>query len=258
MKLCFSTLGCHDCHLEEILKLANKYQIQAIEVRGIDSEMSNSKILDFHNDKAIQLFPKYNVIPFILGTSCKFHLDKTRDEMIQKAFDEIDIASKNHFHAIRVFGNLIVGDEDECIQNVSVAINEVCKYALCKGVHVYLEVHGDFNTIERLNKVLKCIEYDNFGLIWDIYHTHSTYKNNWKVFYNELKKYIKHVHIKDAIGNDLVLPGHGEIEIVNIMNYMIEDGYNGYFSLEWERKWNSELEPLEIALIELNKLLSTH
>ena len=36
---------------------------------------------------------------------------------------------------------------------------------------------------------------------------------------------------------------------------LIEDGYTGYFSLEWERKWEPELEPIEIALEHYKKLL---
>ena len=29
---------------------------------------------------------------------------------------------------------------------------------------------------------------------------------------------------------------------------MLEDGYDGFFSLEWEKKWHPELPPVEDAL----------
>lgn len=44
MKLCFSTLGCHDASLKEILELAQNYDVSAIEVRGIQGVMVNSDI----------------------------------------------------------------------------------------------------------------------------------------------------------------------------------------------------------------------
>ena len=39
MKLCFSTLGCTERSLEDILLLAKKYNIQNLEVRGIGGVM---------------------------------------------------------------------------------------------------------------------------------------------------------------------------------------------------------------------------
>lgn len=254
MKTCFSTLGCHDLELNQILKIANKYNIDAIEVRGIHHEMSNNKIEAFKNIKdTYELFKNSNVVPYILGTSCKFHDDTTRDSMIEKAYEEIQIASRNHFYGIRVFGNLII--DSTTIYKVIDSLNKICKYALDYKIHIFLEVHGDFNTIESLKEIVNHINYDNFSLIWDIYHTHFIYQNNWKEFYHELKNHITHVHIKDVLDKKIVLPGKGEIDIVGIIQYLIDDGYTGYFSLEWERKWEPDLEPIEIALENYIRLL---
>ena len=38
MKLCFSTLGCHDRTLEEIFSLAKKFNIDALEIRGVNGK----------------------------------------------------------------------------------------------------------------------------------------------------------------------------------------------------------------------------
>ena len=261
MKLCFSTLGCHDLPLSEILKLAQKYHVSAIEVRGIDIEMSNELISDFSEQQAeatISSFKQSGVYPLSLGTSCKFHDASIVEKNIRKAETEIDIAQRIGFKAIRVFGNNIIDPEDECIKRVADALNQVCAYAKTKGIEVYLEVHGDFNTVERLNALIEQIHHDNFGLIWDVYHTHSVYGKQWKVFYEAMKKWIVHVHIKDSVGKKLTLPGEGELEIVTIINHMINDGYTGWFSLEWERKWEPELPLLDTALTCLCELLKAN
>lgn len=256
---CFSTLGCHDRSLNEIVLLAKTYSMDALEIRGINSVMDNAAIEDFSDEKAEstkRYFREAGIKPLILGTSCKFHDDR-REIMIEKAIQEIIIAEKIGFQAVRVFGNLIQGEEHECITRVADALNRVCQEAQKYGIKVYLEVHGDFNTAERLEELINQIEYqDSFGLIWDIYHTHAVIKENWLDFYQKMKPYIHHVHLKDCIGQTLVLPGKGELQIKEIVMTMIQEGYSGYFSLEWERKWHPELEEIETALSALKTCLS--
>ena len=223
--------------------------------------MSNALISDFsaHQAEATKKAMKdARVFPLSLGTSCKFHDGAAVEKNVRKAETEIDVAHRIGFKAIRVFGNNIIEPEDMCIQRVADALNQVCAYAKEKGIQVYLEVHGDFNTIERLNALIEQVHHDNFGLIWDIYHTHSVYDKQWILFYEALKKWIVHVHIKDSIGKKLTLPGEGELEIVPIINHMISDGYTGWFSLEWERKWEPELPPLDTALTCLCELLKAN
>ena len=105
-----------------------------------------------------------------------------------------------------------------------------------------------FNTVETLTPIARALNGEHFGLIWDIGHTHAPYGDDWELFYRAMRPYICHVHIKDKCGSALVLPGEGEIPISAIVRRMLEDGYDGFFSLEWERKWHPELLPLEDAL----------
>ena len=257
MKLCFSTLGCHDMEFDSILTLAKNNYVTALEIRGINGELSNSKIVEFLDENVestISKFKTNDINPLILSTSCKFHKDENRTMMITKSIEEMKIAKKLGFHAIRVFGDKI--EDEHTVDKVADALNEITKYASEIGVKVYLEVHGDFNTVDVLERVINKIEKkDSFALIWDIYHTHSKYGKNWKEFYLKMKPYIEHVHIKDSIGKDLCLPGKGELEIIPIIKELLDNNYNGYFSLEWERKWLPELDELHVALDYFIKLL---
>ena len=60
------------------------------------------------------------------------------------------------------------------------------------------------------------------------------------------------MHIKDHFrlpeGTRLVGTGQGEIPLRAIVESLLEDGYDGYFSLEWEKMWHPELAPLEEEL----------
>ena len=100
---------------------------------------------------------------------------------------------------------------------VSECIAEVCRYAEGKGVDVLLEVHGDFNTIETVGAVIEaCKEHACFGILWDVEHSDRAYADNWEPFYQVIRPYVRHIHMKDHVRNadgtfTLCLPGEGDI-----------------------------------------------
>ena len=70
------------------------------------------------------------------------------------------------------------------------------------------------------------------------------------------KHYIRHVHLKDMLPDGtLVATGDGEIPLLPIIDRLLTDGYDGYFSLEWERKWKTYLAPIEEALVRYAELV---
>ena len=135
-------------------------------------------------------------------------------------------------------------------------ISELCSYS--DKVNVLLEVHGDYNTLEALTPITERLSsLKSFGIIWDIEHTHKTYGDRWEEFYSALRPYIKHVHIKDYSDSKgcLTLIGDGSVAIVPIVRGLIKNGYDGYFSLEWEKKWHPELPDIEEALESFIKIM---
>ena len=76
-------------------------------------------------------------------------------------------------------------------------------------------------------------------------------------FYRFVRPYLKHVHIKDRTAeNQLVLIGDGIVPIVPIAKQLLSDGYDGYFSLEWEKKWHPELPNIRTALDSFVKVMN--
>jgi sugar phosphate isomerase/epimerase len=148
-----------------------------------------------------------------------------------------------------VFGDRIGEKYGDTQSRAPECIARLC--ALSDKVTVLLEVHGDFNTVDALKPVLERLEgIENFGLIWDIGHTHRTYGDRWREFYSFVRPYVRHVHVKDISdsGKCLTLPGEGNVLIREIAEGLLADGYGGYFSLEWEKKWHPELPDIEPAL----------
>lgn len=259
MKLCFSTLGCSEMSLDKILALCSDFGISSIEIRGISGVLDNSKISDFSPESISDTknaFLKSGIVPVVLGTSCAFHNKEKFEGAINEGLEAIKIAEGLGIPYIRVFGDkLIEGDELGCTERLINGIKTLCENA--KSTSVLLEVHGGFNTQAALAPVIDGLsDIENFGIIWDIEHTQDTYGENWIEFYRFIRPYVKHVHIKDRAGKDqLVLTGDGDVPIIPITKQLLRDGYDGAFSLEWERKWHPELPDMRTALDSFKKVM---
>ena len=261
MKLCFSTLGCTERSLEDILLLARKYNIPALEVRGIGGVLDNRLIPDFEEasrTETLSRFNQYGITPLVLGTSCRFHNAEQLNASMEEGFRSIEIAERMGFSYVRVFGDRLLPEDTEgCIRRAVEGLTALCNHA--KTVDVLLEVHGDFNTVEALTPIVEGLKgHPRFGLIWDIAHSHKAYRSNWEVFYRFARPYVKHVHIKDFSEEKrcLTLIGEGDAPILPIAERLLADGYEGYFSLEWEKKWHPELPEIEQGLESFITLLN--
>ena len=72
----------------------------------------------------------------------------------------------------------------------------------------------------------------------------------WDVTYKKVRKHICYCHVKDGYGlpggkHSYTMIGAGDLPMQKIVQRFKKDGYDGYFSFEWEKKWIPELEPPE-------------
>ncbi len=253
MKLCFSTLGCAERNLSEILSLSEKFNLPYLEIRGIGGVLDNAVIEDFCEENATktkEIMMKSGVTPVVLGTSCMLHTEDSAALALIEARAAISVAARLSIPYIRVFGNNLIGRREDCIRRVTEGIAALCDMAKGTDVSVLLEVHGDFNTVQTLSPVLDALKMRNeFGLIWDVAHSHTAYGEKWETFYECIRPYIRHVHIKDKrTEGGLTMIGEGDVPVAAIVRRMLKDGYDGCFSLEWERLWHPELAEIEVAL----------
>lgn len=256
MNLAFSTLGCPDYTFEEIIKCAEKYGVSGIEIRGINSAMEADKIEEFVDaDKTKALIKKQGLTITDFGTSCAFHDDTGYDQAVREGRSAVDVCERMEIPYIRVFGNDITDCREAVIKNIIRGIGGLCEYAKDKNVGILLETHGDFATVENLCPVVEALkEHENFGILWDVEHSDKAYGDNWQEFYNYIGPYVKHVHLKDykraKEGKPFVLTlaGKGDIPLAHIVRTLLADGYTGYFSLEWEKKWKPELPEFTVAM----------
>ena len=96
------------------------------------------------------------------------------------------------------------------------------------------------------------------GILWDIEHTYNAGEDSTD-FAAQLLPLVKHIHIKD-ISNDgrLCLPGDGVLRLVEFVDMLEDMGYKGIYSLEWEKRWNPELDEPEAALRRYREIFAGH
>lgn len=256
MKLAFSTLGCPEWTLEQVLACAQENGYAAIEVRGLAGEMNIAQMEAFKPENLAATLEKLRARGLVisdLGSSASFHDADKAEENYQTAKAELAQCARCGIPYLRVFGNEI-GERDEAqtLARIASHLKRLCADAKGTDVAILLEIHGEINTAERVCTIMEQVNDEKLGILWDIEHSDKVYGDDFTPFYRAIKPWIRHVHIKDSYftpegERKLCAVGAGRLPIVKIVNTLIADGYDGYFSLEWEKKWHPELDEPETA-----------
>ncbi|MBE5783657.1 MAG: sugar phosphate isomerase/epimerase [Clostridiales bacterium] len=257
MKLAFSTLGCPEWSLDEIAKNGKRMGFQGVEIRGILGNMEADSIPEFfpeNREATLQTLKEHGLTITDFASSISFHDPSQQEKMEKEGREAIALCAAMHIPAIRVFGDqvekadTVAGEVNRIVKGIS----WLCQEAKGTQVSIWLEVHGQINTAPRVLKIAEKVASDRFGIIWDVEHTDATYGNDFLSFYRPVRHLIRHVHIKDHVrlpdgGKQLCLVGKGDLKLKEMIAQMEQDGYQGYYSLEWEKKWHPELEEPEVA-----------
>ncbi len=91
------------------------------------------------------------------------------------------------------------------------------------------DIYGD--TALRCLDLMKELYCENFKAIFD-FANFVQCGQNCEEAYDMLKNYVNYIHIKDAIGMQVVFPGMGEGKLNEILGRLKQDGFTGFLSLE--------------------------
>ncbi|WP_186578228.1 sugar phosphate isomerase/epimerase family protein [Aquibacillus kalidii] len=269
LKLAFTTLGCPNWDLNTIIKNAVKNGYQGVDFRGYLGEFDIYKLPVFTTklEETKQLFKDACLeIPCF---SSSVSLITKSEQQLKKSLDELEAYGYlcNQFGAsyIRVFGGMI-GDMTKqdalriAIDNVEQMLVIAEKY----NVTLLLETHDDFIDSQSIKHLLTKVESPRLQILWDVHHPYRLVGELPEETWNTLGDRIKYTHWKDSYlrddhprGYQLCLLGSGDIPLKESYNQLIENGYSGYFTLEWEKIWCPEIEEPEVAFEQFAKFMRT-
>lgn len=268
--LSFSTLGCPDWTFQQITDFAVQHGYKGIEVRGLQRQMDLTKCPEFNTEesrKATMALMKKKGLAFInLGSSANLHFAEgaEREKNLAEGRRFIDLAQQVNCPYVRVFPNKFPKEQDRSttIGLIVKGLLELGDYAKTKNVSVLMETHGDVVKIADLEEIMRLAEHTNVGLVWDPSNMWTVTKEPPADAYKQLKKYIRHTHIKDAklSGDklDYKFLGKGDVPIFEAIDTLVKDGYKGYYSFEWEKMWHPEIEEPELAIADYSKVMQRY
>ncbi len=254
--LAFSTLGCPDWTLETAAAQAAAHGYRGLEIRLLDGEVIPADLPPERRRAIRETMARYNLQIVGLGLSTRFSSPDPAERQANLALLERYLALANELEVpmVRTFGGNVHPDHTlgETVTWLADALNAAVPAAERYGVDIVLETHDAFCRGADVAKVLARVDSPRIGAIWDVHHPYrmgESIEETWQY----IGPRVKHVHIKDARRRpdgswQLVLLGKGEVPCRAAVELLHREGYQGFVSVEWEKKWHPEIEEPEVAL----------
>ena len=252
MKICFSTLGCPEWKLTEIASTAADLKYDGIEIRGIGKDVFAPDSPFFSEDKieaSASALKSAGVDVLCLDTTCVLSSPSLWSE--EAILKTCKLAAALSCPYVRVLGDAQPEPSDVDDTVVIAALKKACEIASSFGVTVIIETNGVYSFSERLVGVIKAVNADNLGVLWDIQHPYRVAGEKIEDTFNAIKDYLCHVHIKDSVLKDgktvYKMTGYGDMPIKTALDILKDANFEGAVSLEWLKRWVSELEDAGIV-----------
>lgn len=253
MKLSTSTLGCPDWDLDTILANCKAYGYDAIDFRGLQADLDITKSEAFTTGLSETRKKIADSGLAVSGISSSLTVcDKAKREAnLEEARRTIPLALELNVPHVRIFGG---GDPKETsLQDLAAygaeVIHEVLQLDGARELRWCMETHDRWSLGAELMRIMRLVDDPAVGVLWDTLHTirhGETPEESAKLFGGRLY----YTHFKDAVPEEewrLVSLGDGNVDIAGAVSVLKAAGYDGYLTLEHEKRWHPIIDPPEVA-----------
>lgn len=284
IRVCFSTLGCPDWTWQKILDCGPAAGFDGVEIRLLAGETDLLARPEFQPSELPQRRTDLANAGFevaVLASSVRFDYPDAaeRKQQLETGRAYLRLAAELGAPMVRVFGDVFPDEADEAarqtiLDQVSDGLNQLGETAAELGRTVVIETHGDFAASAWMERLFQQVTSPAVGVLWDTHHPWRFYGEDPAETFARLQPYVRHTHWKDSVARpqqelkedsrqaeeqarslmsghkpaDYVLFGGGEFPAIDCMQLLQRAGYDGWYSLEWEKAWHPEIESPEVAL----------
>ena len=252
MKLSFATLGCPNWNLEQIAANAESLGFDGVELRGVAGEHLGPDETADERRRIKALFARHGVAVACIMGYTRFTVTDPKAKAEGRALLEkfISVAHDIGCPTIRVFGGQLEGTDLKAnIARVVESLKPLADLAGRNNVRLALETHDDWCVGANARAILDGVNSPAVGMCWDI--ANSFFIEPMEKTLAAISGRIVHVHYKDAALREGkhagTLMGEGEVDLRKALTLLHRDGYKGYLSFEWEKKWQPALAEPEVA-----------
>jgi len=267
MKLAFTTLGCPAWDLDTIIHQAVRMGFDGVDFRGLGSELVVYRLPEF-SSRLLETAGRFRDsglnVPCFSSSARAFN---ATPEMRQASLDEVrgyaPLCEAFGSRYIRVFGGSI-GDTQptQAIESAAADLKAMYDIACEHGVRLVVETHDDWIDSELLRRLFGELEGDLAAILWDVHHPYRMNGEPPALTWLNLGRFVEYTHWKDSKldpsrkeGYQLTHFGQGDLPLEEIISLLKNGGYQGYLTLEWEKRWHPELaEPEEAFPVFIEKM----
>jgi sugar phosphate isomerase/epimerase len=257
VKLSFTTLGCPDWTLDQIIAGAKEYGFDGVDFRGCAGEMDIWTLPEFSSglqDTVSKIRDAGLDVPCMSSSG---RLLKDTDDERAASIDSLtrfaEIGAALGTTYVRVFGGYN-GErtEDDARQEAAGMLDQMARIAAPLGISVLVETHDDWVASDKLASLLDAAAEPNIGAIWDINHPYRYFGETPEQTWANMGRWVEYTHVKDSSvdpeGERVhALIGDGDVPIAECVRLMKAAGYDGWLAYEWEKKWAPEIPEPEVA-----------
>ena len=255
MKIAFSTLGCPGFSWADIYSMAKDLGFDGIEVRGQGEEIFSVKANPFSEkemEKTKRKLADLRLEIPCLSSGCSLKFTDRAAQNYREISGYIRLAHALGTPYVRVLADLRPQQEGEVDDAAVVAaLRELAPVAEENRVTLLVETNGVYADTSRLAGVLNRVASDSVAALWDIHHPYRFFGESPEQTVQNLGAYIKYVHVKDSVMQDgkiqYRMMGEGDLPFENMMRALRSINYEGYISLEWVKRWASELSDAAVV-----------
>lgn len=256
-RLAFSTLGCPEASLADVLRLAEQHGFAGVELRAQADQPVHVGLSGAERQRIANSFRSAGVTPISVASYVRVATSAATDEeVIDDGLDHLRLAADLGARYLRVFpgGDREPADALAQDQRAAQRLARLATNADQLGVILALETHDSHGRAQDVARVLarsgcRCVQ-----VVWDVLHTWlggETPAQSWA----EIGAGIGYVQVKDVPSRDVLTPvlmGAGVLPLSEVTAELRADSYAGWISWEYERAWH----PTQPCLDELVGLAS--
>lgn len=256
MKIVGHTMGTPEASLQEAIDLFAALGLDGIEIIcaddydcGLTLEAATAEVAAIRQRAADAGLGIAGLAPY---TKDMNHPSAAaRDQAVAELKRAVDIAVALDCPGIRVFGGHDVPPADQGIALgwLAESLRQVGEYASGAGVQLNIENHMDTmaTTAEMTMAIVRAVDLPNVGVLYDQANLAFMNSEVYEMATALQGPRIQHVHVKDFYwqGTDRIAAalGMGIIPWAAIIDTLTDLGYDGFYSIEYERRWYPDQLP---------------
>jgi sugar phosphate isomerase/epimerase len=262
MKISMMTLGCPNWDLDTICRKGREYGFDGIDFRGLLDEIDVTKLPAFTTGVAEtnQKLADAGLEVSGISSSIKVCDAHNLPNNLEEARRTIEVAHNVGAQNIRVFGggNLANHDHEALATTGQDCMEQILSLDGSTALNWLFETHDNWIRASDCKLLLDNIAHPAFGALWDMGHTARVGGESPAQSYAAIGPRIGYTHVKDAVydpthpeamtdGWRYVLPGQGQLPLVEAIDVLKQNGYAGWILFENEKRWHPNLAEPEVA-----------